>query len=112
LTGRGRRRLRQGCPEPAHGDRFRNIAAAALALFVHGKEVVEWSRCTHDEIRQIASCILNESWTLGRAIMFVEQSIHTNTTIKDLTTWVRTRGKPLRIKSGRKGEYTITVEQK
>jgi hypothetical protein len=44
--------------------------------------------------------------------MFVEQSIHTNTTIKDLTTWVRTRGKSLRIKSGRKGEYTITVEQK
>jgi hypothetical protein len=79
---------------------------------MHGKEVVEWSRCTHDEIRQIANCILNESWTLGRAIMFVEQSIHTNTTIKDLTTWVRTRGKPLRIKSGRKGEYTITVEQK
>jgi BRO family, N-terminal domain len=57
---------------------------------MHGKEVVEWSRCTHDEIRHIAQCILGESWTLGRAIMFVEEGIHTATTIADLTTWVRT----------------------
>jgi hypothetical protein len=32
-----------------------------------GKEVIEWSRCTHDEIRQIANCILIESWTLHPA---------------------------------------------
>jgi len=40
--------------------------------------------------------------------MFVELGIHKGSTIEDLTTWVRTRGKPLWV---RRGEYTIVVEK-
>jgi hypothetical protein len=75
---------------------FREVAPAdpqasengqSVGTLVHHRDVSQRSRCSHDEIRQIAACILGESWTLGRAIMFVEEGIHTATTIADLTTW-------------------------